>query len=80
MRHAPCDATRSQRVPRRPWRREAAAAALVGLATLALALVFLRDPLGQDDRRIFAHAHQFLAGARGTAAFAATHYRVGFVL
>lgn len=57
-----------------------ALALLLAAVTLTLCLYFLRDPLGQDDRRVFVYAHELLNGARGTAAFSGAHYRIGFIL
>jgi hypothetical protein len=53
---------------------------LVAGFSLALFLVFLRDPLGHDDRRIFVYAGHLLDGARGMRAFEQTHFRLGFLL
>lgn len=61
------------------WKLDLALGALLGLGALALFLFFLRDPLGQDDRRMFVFAGRFLDGLRGDS-FYAMHFRLGFML
>lgn len=54
-------------------------ALLLSAAALTLFVIFLRDPLGHDDRRIFTYAERFLNGLRGKG-YAPTHFRLGFIL